>query len=147
MERWEVQWKDGRMGSVPAHLRMATTDLIEHELTHSVIGAYFDVYNTLGYGFLESIYSAALERELVARGHTVSREHAVRVTYKGEEIGFQRVDMIVDEKLVIEIKSTAGLAQAAERQLMNYLRGTNLEVGLLLHFGPKPAFHRIVSKN
>ena len=126
---------------------MATADLIENELTHSVIGAYYDVYNTLGYGFLEGIYSAALERELIARRHAVSREHAVRVTYKGEEIGFQRVDMIVDEKLVIEIKSTAVLAHAAERQLMNYLRGTNLEVGLLLHFGPKPAFYRVVSKN
>ena len=126
---------------------MATADLIEHELTHSVIGAYYEVYNTLGYGFLESIYSAALERELVARGHAVSREHAVRVTYKAEEIGFQRVDMIVDQTLVIEIKSTASLAQAAERQLMNYLRATNLEVGLLLHFGPKPTFHRVVSKN
>ena len=71
----------------------------------------------------------------------------MRVTYKAEEIGFQRVDMIVDQTLVIEITSTASLTQAAEHQLMNYRRATNLEVGLLLHFGPKPTFHRVVSKN
>ena len=126
---------------------MARAGLIEKELTHSVIGAFYEAYNTLGYGFLESVYAAALERELIARGHRVSREHAVLVIYKGEQIGFQRVDMLVDDRLVVEIKSTPVLAPTATHQLLNYLRATSLQVGLLLHFGPEPRFHRVVSLN
>ena len=126
---------------------MAGAELIEKELTRSVIGAFYETYNTLGYGFLESVYASALERELVARGHRVSREHAVLVIYKGEQIGVQRMDMVVDDKLVVELKSTPVLAPTATRQLLNYLRGTSLRVGLLLHFGPEPKFHRVVSLN
>ena len=124
---------------------MAPGGLIERERTRSIIGAFYDVYNILGFGFIESVYSAALEQELVERGHAVSREHAIRVMYNGREIGFQRVDILVDERIVVEIKSTQLLAPAAQRQLFNYLRATSLEVGLLLHFGPEPKFHRLVS--
>ncbi len=116
--------------------------LIEEGLTQSVIGAFFEVYNTLGFGFLEHIYVMALERELRNCGHNVAREVAVRVTYKGEHLGTQRLDMIVDDRLVVETKSTYQLHPVAIRQLYNYLRGTNLEVGLLLHFGPVPKFYR-----
>jgi GxxExxY protein len=119
-------------------------DLIEKQLTHSVIGAFFEVYNTLGYGFLEHLYVRAMERELRARGHRVSREVGVRVMYKGSELGIQRLDLVVDEKLVIEAKASSDLHKAATRQLYNYLRATNLRVGLLLHFGPEPRFYRIV---
>jgi GxxExxY protein len=125
---------------------MATGKLIEEALTRSAIGAFYEVYNTLGFGFLEHLYVTALERELVARGHRVSREVTVRVTYKGETLGVQRLDMIVDAKLVIETKSGLQLHKAAARQLYNYLRATNLEVGLLLHFGPKPHFYRMISQ-
>jgi len=124
---------------------MANGKLIDRELTHSIIGAFYEAYNTLGFGFLESVYAAALERELVARGHRVAREYAVHVMYKGEAIGFHRVDMLVDDRIVVEIKSTPVLAPTAQRQLFNYLRGTSLEVGLLLHFGPEPRFYRLVS--
>ena len=82
---------------------MSTKSLIEPDLTHSVIGAFYDVYNTLGYGFLEHIYVRAMERELRSRGHDVGREVGVRITYKGEELGIQRLDMIVDGVLVVEI--------------------------------------------
>ena len=116
--------------------------LIEGPLTQSVIGAFFEVYNTLGFGFLEHIYVLAMERELRDRGHHVAREVAVRVFYKGEHLGTQRVDMIVDNKLVVETKSTYQLHPTAIRQIYNYLRGTNLEVGLILHFGPEPKFYR-----
>jgi GxxExxY protein len=124
---------------------MANT-LIEEELTGSVIGAFFDVYNTLGFGFLEHVYKAALERELLERGHTVACEVAVQVMYNGIELTSQRLDMIVDGKLVVEVKSTMELHHVAKRQLHNYLRATSLEIGLLLHFGPKPAFHRLISQ-
>jgi len=118
--------------------------LIEEQLTESVIGAYYDVYNALGFGFLEHVYTMALERELRARGHTVSREVYVSVRYKDEELCKQRIDMIVDDRLIIETKSTELLHKSAIRQVYNYLRATRLEVGLLLHFGPEPAFYRQV---
>jgi GxxExxY protein len=126
---------------------MARGELIEERLTHSVIGAFFDVYNTLGYGFLEHVYVMALERELIARKHNVARQVAVRVCYKGDDIAEQRLDMIVDEKLVVEIKSTQELHRAADRQVYNYLRATRLEVGLLLHFGPEARFYRLIHRN
>jgi len=118
--------------------------LIDEELTRSVINAFFEVYNTLGFGFLEHVYALAMERELEDRGHVVSRECPVRVIYKGQTLTMQRIDMIVDDKLVIEIKSAYDLHSAAIRQLQSYLRGTALEVGLLLHFGPKAKFYRQV---
>ena len=126
---------------------MARHELVEERLTHSVIGAFFDVYNTLGFGFLEHIYVMALERELIARKHRVAREVAVRVRYKGHDLAEQRLDMIVDEKLVVETKSTHELHKSANRQVYNYLRSTNLEVGLLLHFGPEARFYRLIHRN
>ena len=126
---------------------MPKGSLIEESLTQSVIGAFFEVYNELGYGFLEQLYASAMERELRARGHAVGREVLVRLLYKGDHLGTQRIDMIVDERLVIEIKATFQLHAVAQRQLFNYLRATNLEVGLLLHFGPKPKFYREICRN
>jgi GxxExxY protein len=118
--------------------------LLERETTHHVIGAFFEVYNTLGFGFLESVYREALERELIRRARIVQKEVVVPVWYKGEVISKQRVDLIVDDKVLVEIKSTEVPAPTAPRQLLNYLRATSFEVGLLLHFGPKPRFSRIV---
>ena len=117
--------------------------LHEEALSHAVIGAFFEVHNTLGFGFLEHLYAAALERELLARGHHVARELGVRVCYKGQELGSQRLDMVVDERLVVEIKATHELHRSATRQLYNYLRATSLAVGLLLHFGPSARFYRL----
>jgi GxxExxY protein len=113
------------------------------ELIYSVIGAFFEVYNTLGFGFMEHLYLKALERELLARGHKVSREVWVSVMYKGEELGKQRLDMVVDDCIVIEGKSTYDLPKNATRQLFNYLRATDLRVGLLLLFGAEPKFSRV----
>jgi GxxExxY protein len=121
--------------------------LLEAALTESVIGAFFDVYNTLGFGFLEHVYVMALERELRARGHSVGREVSVRINYKGEELTSQRLDMIIDGKLVVETKATERLNRLAPRQVYNYLKATHLEVGLLLHFGQRPAFYRLVFRD
>ncbi|HJU73083.1 MAG TPA: GxxExxY protein [Gemmatimonadaceae bacterium] len=101
------------------------------ELTYSVIGAFFEGYNTLGFGFLEHVYTLALERELRARGHDVAREVSIPVFYKGDELTRQRLDMIVDHVLVVESKSTTKLDKSAPRQLYNYLKSTKLEAGLL----------------
>jgi GxxExxY protein len=116
--------------------------LAEQTLTGSIIGAFFEVYNTLGYGFRESVYVAALERELIARGHMVAREVQLRVFYKGDRIARQRIDMLIDDKVIVESKATEFVAPNATRQLENYLRGSQIEVGLLLHFGPRPVFFR-----
>ena len=116
--------------------------LLHESLTRSVIAAFYEVYNTLGFGFLEHIYIMALERELRSRGHQVRREVGVCVMYKGEELAYQRLDMIVDHVVVVEVKSTVELHKGANRQVYNYLRATNLEVGLLLHFGPEPKLYR-----
>lgn len=111
-----------------------------------MIGAFYEVYNTLGFGFLEHIYVMALERELRSRGHLVRREVGVCVMYKGEELAYQRLDMIIDDKLIVEVKSTYELHKGANRQVYNYLRATNLEVGLLFHFGPEAKFYRSICR-
>ena len=119
---------------------------LRHEaLTRSVIGAFYEVYNVLGFGFLESTYVAALEHELNSRHHCVAREFGARVWYKGIPLGTFRLDIVVDQAVVIEVKSTRLLPEMAERQLQSYLHATNFEVGLLLHFGPKPRFRRLLS--
>jgi GxxExxY protein len=119
--------------------------LVEEALTKSIIGAFYDVYNQLDYAFLESIYSEALARELVRRGHSVRREVPIPIYFNTEVVGMQRIDMIVDGRVIVELKSTHDLSKISHRQLFAYLRGSNLEVGLLLHFGPKPAFYRVIS--
>jgi GxxExxY protein len=123
--------------------RMSRGELIHERLTHSVIGAFFEVYNTLGFGFLEQIYLGALATELLQRGYHVDREVRVQVQYKGTEIGWHRLDMIVDDALIVEVKSTTELHPTAGRQLQNYLCATRLDVGLLLHFGARPRFYRL----
>lgn len=122
--------------------------LIGEDLTRSVIGGFYEVHNTMGYGFVESIYANALTRELVARGHAVEREFAVPVFCKGESVGIQRLDMVVDKTLILELKSSENLNKEAPRQLLSYLKATRLELGLLLHFSPGGArFFRVVSSN
>lgn len=116
--------------------------LVEEALTYSVIGAFFKVHSSLGFGFLESVYAAALELELRNRGHRVARELSVAVLYEGVEVSRQRLDMVVDEALVVETKASEKLHKVALRQTYNYLRATNLEVGLLLHFGREAHFYR-----
>jgi GxxExxY protein len=121
--------------------------LIEADVTESIIGAFYDVYNTLDFGFLEHVYAAALEFELLKRGHQVGREVPVKVFYKGTELASQRIDLLVDGKVVVEIKSTYELHKAAPRQVYSYLRATKIEVGLLLYFGPRPNFFRLLLTN
>jgi GxxExxY protein len=126
---------------------MSPRHLVEEALTKSVIGAFYEVYNTLGYGFLEHIYVLALQQELVARGHSVRLEVLVEVLYKGHHIGWQRLDMLVDERLVVEAKSTEELPKGSLRKLFNYLHATTLEIGLMLHFGPEARFYPVLYRH
>ena len=118
--------------------------LLHGELTESIIGAFYFVYNELGYGFLEKVYVEALVRVLRKLGHKVQREVYVSVYFQDEVICVQRLDLLVEDKVVLEVKSTHDVSESDHRQLRSYLNGTRLEVGLLLHFGPKPRFHRTI---
>jgi GxxExxY protein len=115
------------------------------EFTHSIIGAFYSVYNTFGYGLLESVYANAMTIELRSRGHWVEREVWVDVLYKGHRVARQRLDMVSDRLVILEVKATEQLPPFARRQLLNYLRVTPLELGLILHFGPEPKVYRMVS--
>lgn len=116
--------------------------IAEEAITKAIIGAFYEVYNRLGFGFLEAVYAEALARELRRMGHKVEREVLVKVWYKGELIARQRVDILVDDKVIVEIRAGLALPQTGSRQLFNYLRGTDKEVGLLLQFGPEPKHYR-----
>jgi GxxExxY protein len=126
---------------------MRLVNAVEEKLCYSVIGGFFEAYNTLGFGLSEHLCVIALEQELLDRGHKVAREVGVDVWYKGRILGHQRIDMIVDDVLVVEAKATPRLHQHASYQLYNYLRATTLELGLLFHFGPRPDLHRLLCRN
>jgi GxxExxY protein len=116
--------------------------IIEKELSHAIVGCFFEVYNELGYGFVESLYARALEIAMRGRGLQVDREYPVIVTFRGQQIGFHRIDMLVERRVIIELKSTERLAESARRQLRSYVTALRLDLGILLHFGPVPRFHR-----
>ena len=121
-----------------------STKLIHERTSAAIIGAFYDVYNELGCGFLESIYARALEDVLLERGLRVAREVALRIRFRNKPIGFHRCDMIVDGKIIVEIKSTEHITDAPKRQLRNYLAASGLELGMLLHFGPRANFYRVL---
>jgi GxxExxY protein len=120
--------------------------LIDEELTKSVIGAFYTVYNKLDWGFLENVYAGALERECAKRGLHVGREVPIAVWYDGVIVGSYRVDLLVERRLVLEIKACA-MTPEHPRQLLNYLRCSELELGLLLYFDHKPQVKRVIFRN
>lgn len=124
-----------------------TTELLHGRVTKGLIESFYATYNNLDFGFLENVYRGALTLELQERGFRVTREVSVPILYKGIQVALYRMDFIVDDCVVVEVKSAASLGPNDQRQLLNYLRATSLEVGLLLHFGPKPKFYRLVSPN
>jgi len=119
----------------------------ENEITSIIIAAFHAVYNRLGFGFLENIYVAAIVHELVKRGLRVATEVPTIVYYDGVPVGAYRVDLIVEGCIVVEVKATTNISDAAVRQLMNYIRCTDLENGLLLAFGDKPLVRRVTMRN
>lgn len=120
-------------------------ELLEAERVHSIVAAFFIVFNYFGGGGMcEAAYVGALEHELTLRGHKVDREVSVPVYYKGKLVAWQRLDMVVDNRVIVECKATERLAASAGPQLIGYLRATIFQVGVLLHFGPHPKFYRFV---
>lgn len=116
-------------------------------LTEKVIGLFYDVYNELGYGFLESVYRISMCMAMRQAGLNVYWEYPTPVYFRGEVVGEFKADILVNEVLLLELKSARAIDPAHEAQLLNYLRATSIEVGLLLNFGPKPQFKRLVFSN
>jgi GxxExxY protein len=117
------------------------------EVTEKVIGVFYDVYNELGHGFLESVHEEALAIALVQSGLKVERPVPIAVWFRRRRIGDFRADMLIEGKVLLELKAARTIDQAHERQLLNYLRATDVEVGLLLNFGVRPEFRRLVYEN
>jgi GxxExxY protein len=119
---------------------------LEHKgITEAVIGAAFEVYNVLGYGFLERVYQRAMQVELQRRGYTAEIEAEIRVMYKGAEVGFYKADLWVNRCVMVELKANKSYTEENEPQLLNELKATGVKVGLLINFGrTKVEFKRFV---
>jgi GxxExxY protein len=117
------------------------------ELTHLVIKSFYDVYNELGGGFLESVYENAMTLVLQQQGLQVETQKDIAVYFRGATIGNFRADMIVEGKVLLELKAVRCLESVHEAQLLNYLKATAIEVGLLMNCGNKPTFKRLVYNN
>ena len=122
-------------------------ELKHRDLTEQIIGIFFDVYNELGHGFLESVYQEALAIALLESGLRVQRQISIPVWFRGHQIGEFRADLLVNDAVLIELKTARALESTHQAQLMHYLKATPIEVGLLLNFGPKPEFRRLVFEN
>ncbi len=119
-------------------------DLLHGDITGEIIAAFYAVYHELGYGFLESVYVRAMAIELFQRRMEVAREVPVTVFYKGVTVGSFRVDLVVADRVIVAIKAGEQAVDSDRAQLLNYLRSSGREVGLLLHFGPKAVLKRVI---
>ena len=119
--------------------------LAHEELTQEIIGSAFEVHNTLGYGFLERVYQKALQAELVARGLSVEIEYPIKVSYKGNSVGEYFADLLVNKTVIVELKTATEYNPKDEPQLLNELKATGIQIGLLINFGrTKVGFKRLV---
>ena len=123
------------------------TELKHARLSSKVIKTFYEVYNELGYGFIESVYEKSLAIALREKGHEVFEQIDIPVWFRGNLVGDFDADLLVDRNLILELKSARAIDSAHIAQLLNYLRATEIEVGLLLNFGPQPEFKRLVFDN
>lgn len=123
------------------------SSILHKELTKSILKIFYDVYNELGYGFLERVYQNSLYYELKENGFQVEAQKKIKVYYKEIEVGEYIADIIVNDSVILELKAQEYLVEANEFQLINYLKATDCEVGLLLNFGKKPEFIRKIYQN
>ena len=117
------------------------------ELTQKIIGVFYEVYNELGHGFLESVYEEAMLIALNETGLRTGQQVPTRVWFRGRKVGDFKADILVEGAVILELKVARALEPIHEAQLLNYLRATNIEVGLLLNFGVKPQFKRMAYDN
>ena len=124
--------------------RKDAAGLAHRELSERVIGAFYATYSELGYGFLESVYENAFAIQLAEAGLLVRRQHPIVVRFRDLVVGEFRADLLVEDLIIVEIKSASSLASIHEAQLINYLKATGIRIGLLVNFGPRPQFRRRV---
>ncbi len=117
------------------------------DITERIIKAFYKVYNTLGNGFLEKVYENALFIELELIGFNVKKQEPIKVHYEGQEVGVYFADLVVEGIVIVELKATESICEEHEFQLINYLKATEIEVGLLINFGKKPEVKRKVYSN
>lgn len=117
------------------------------DLTEKIIKAFYNVYNTLGFGFLEKVYENAMFLELRNMGLFVEKQKRIKVFYDKTEVGDYFADLVVNDTIIVELKASETLCEEHEFQLINYLKATEMEVGLLLNFGKKPEVRRKVFSN
>ncbi|RPH30081.1 MAG: GxxExxY protein [Bacteroidales bacterium] len=117
-------------------------ELLHKDLTESILRVYYDVYNELGYGFLEKAYQNSMYIELANRGFKVEAQKQIKVHFKSYDVGDYYTDLLVNDLIFIELRTAECVVEEFECQLINYLRGSDKEVGLLLNFGKKPEFRR-----
>lgn len=122
-------------------------ELLYKDLTDRIIKCFYEVYNQLGYGFLEKVYHRAMLIELKSKDLSVEDQPSIKVFYKDEEVGDYYADIIVDNKIILELKAAEQLIEEHECQLINYLKATEIEVGLLLNFGKKSEIRRKIFTN
>jgi GxxExxY protein len=122
-------------------------ELLQEELTNTIIKTFYEVYNELGYGFLEKVYQNSMYLELKNKGYKVEAQKEISVYYKGIEVGEYYADLVVEDLIILELKAADCIVKDFENQIINYLRGTDCEVGLLLNFGKKPEFKRKIFEN
>ena len=118
------------------------TDIVFKDISDKIIKAYYKVYNVLGFGFLEKVYENSFLLELKKSGLKVEKQKHIRVYYEGFQVGEYFADLIVEDKIIIELKAAESLCEEHEAQLINYLRATDIEVGFLFNFGKEPQFKR-----
>lgn len=122
-------------------------ELLHANITGEIIKAFYCVYNTLGFGFLEKVYENSLVIELRESGLSVVQQNPISVFYKDTNVGEYFADLLVENTVIVELKSVEKIIAAHETQLLNYLRATTIEVGLLLNFGQSPGHKRKVYTN
>ena len=127
--------------------RRVAGQLLHHELTGKILGAFYSVYRELGGGFVEAVYERALAKELTRLRLTVDCQVPITVSYKNRPVGLFRADILVNNLVLLELKARPAIEPTHESQLLNCLRATPVEVGLLLNFGPQPQFKRFVFSN
>ncbi len=122
-------------------------EYLHQNLTERIIKCFYEVYNTLGYGFLEKVYENAMMIELAKNGMSAQNQQPIKVRYKGVIVGEYSSDILVENSVILELKATSAVIEEHEIQLINYLKATKIEVGLLLNFGKKPEVRRKIFTN
>lgn len=122
-------------------------NFLHKKLSDSILKIYYEVYNKLGYGFLEKVYQNAMYLELKSQGYKVDAQKQIKVYYKNQVVGEYYADLFVEDSIILELKACECLMDAHQAQLLNYLKATKIEIGFLLNFGEEPEFKRCIYTN